>query len=180
MIEGTPARLLMLVSMNRPTRLCPAYSSRYTAAPTPSGTEKMKAMKTTHSEPRMAVRTPAYSGLDDCGEVRKLPVTQLRKSSRELGISSAASSIAPRLKIDSIRFQVAAILGLTTSSVRSWTSSSFVRCSSGLAAASARARPAETFALSMAILSAVGTSASVLGKTVDTKKSSVPLSLPGM
>jgi hypothetical protein len=45
----------------------------------PSGAEKMKAMKTTHRDPRMAVRTPASSGFDDYGEVRKSAVTQLRK-----------------------------------------------------------------------------------------------------
>ena len=37
-IEGTPARFAMLISMMRERRVRPAYSSRYTAAPTPTGT----------------------------------------------------------------------------------------------------------------------------------------------
>ncbi len=62
MIEGTPARLLMLVRINRLIRLSVAYSSRYTAAATPTGNANRIVKARTHSEPKMAVRIPASSG----------------------------------------------------------------------------------------------------------------------
>ena len=100
----------------------------------------------------MAVRTPASSGLDDWGEVRKLPVTQLRKVSRALGMQQRlVFDPRPRSNSDSTRLHVAAICGFTTSSISSCTISSCVRSASGFWASSARSRPAEMFAVSMAI-----------------------------
>ncbi len=120
-------------------------------------------MNVTHNDPMIAVRTPAYSGLDDCGDAINERFTQLRNSSVEFGICSAASSIAGLSKIDSTRVHVAAIRGFTTSSVSSWTSSASVRSSSAFVSASARARPFEMFAFNIATLSARGASSRVAG-----------------
>ena len=73
------------------------------------------------------MRTPASSGLEDCGDVRKSAVTQLRKSNVAFGISSVCASISSRLSSDSTRGHVATILGFTTSSVSNCTSSSSLR-----------------------------------------------------
>ena len=67
-----------------------------------------------HSEPRMAVRTPASSAFDDCGDVMKARVSQLRNSSRELGSASASARIAARLVSESSSDQLLTISGSTT------------------------------------------------------------------
>ena len=69
--EGTPARLRMLSWMKRVRRLGRAYSSRYTAAPMPTG--KASAMQATAipNEPTRPCQTPACAGSDARFEVRK-------------------------------------------------------------------------------------------------------------
>ena len=67
-----------------------------------------------NSEPRMAVRTPANSAFDDCGEVMKARVSQLRNSSRESGSASASARIAARLVSESSSDQLFTISGCTT------------------------------------------------------------------
>jgi hypothetical protein len=53
-IEGTPARFLMFAAMNRVRRESRAYSSRYTAAPTPIGNATTATIAIITSEPASA------------------------------------------------------------------------------------------------------------------------------
>ena len=76
MIEGTPARLLMLVWMKSLNRFGLANSSRYTAAPTPTGTANRTVMATSQRDPRMAVRIPAVSGVPLAGDRMNVGLSQ--------------------------------------------------------------------------------------------------------
>jgi hypothetical protein len=51
MMEGTPARLEMFISTMRFSQESVAYSSRWTAAPMPSGTEIIAVSPRSHNEP---------------------------------------------------------------------------------------------------------------------------------
>ena len=65
-------------------------------------------MATTHSEPKIAVRTPARNGSLDCELLMKLVVSQLRKYTSEPGnLSSASENTLPRAKMESNSPQVA-------------------------------------------------------------------------
>src|SRR4028119_599003 len=54
MMEGTPARLDMFISTMRFSQESVAYSSRWTAAPMPSGTEMSAGSPTRHNDPHRA------------------------------------------------------------------------------------------------------------------------------
>src|SRR3972149_3444140 len=70
-IDGTPARLVMLISMMSVTQFFGAYSSRYTPAATPSGTATAAVTTITSVDPTHADRIPACSGRRDGNEVKK-------------------------------------------------------------------------------------------------------------
>ena len=65
MIDGTPARFETFTWIIRENQLRLAYSSRYTAAPTPSGNATAAVIAIMYSVPVTAVKIPARSGLDD-------------------------------------------------------------------------------------------------------------------
>ena len=61
-MEGTPARLEMLTSSIPVSQFLGAYSSRYTAAPTPMGTVKAAVSPMIQTVPNIAALSPACSG----------------------------------------------------------------------------------------------------------------------
>ena len=71
MIDGTPARLVTLISMRSVSQFLGAYSSRYRPAPTPSGTARNAVTSITRLVPTQADRMPARSGRRDGKLVRK-------------------------------------------------------------------------------------------------------------
>ena len=64
-MEGTLARFAMFVFRRVVKRFVGAYSSRYSAAPTPSGKDITATSASIHALPRIAERTPARSGKRD-------------------------------------------------------------------------------------------------------------------
>ena len=94
-IDGTPARLAMLISMKLVSLFLGAYSSKYTAAPTPTGTVNSAVQNMIHAVPAMAERTPDCSGNRDVDlVVRKFSVSDGMPSTSTV-TSSVASPTMP-------------------------------------------------------------------------------------
>ena len=64
-IDGTPARFAMLSCTRLRQRLALAYSSRYTAAPTPIGTENSVVSPISQMLLTSAGKMPAFAGNRD-------------------------------------------------------------------------------------------------------------------
>ena len=61
MIEGTPARLVTLISTISVNQFMGAYSSRYTPAATPIGTAVINVIYMIRDEPTHADKIPAFA-----------------------------------------------------------------------------------------------------------------------
>jgi len=113
------------------------------AAATPTGKATTMVMATTHSEPRMAVRTPAFSGTLDCEPARKRGFSQARKETVAPGWRACSRAISWRDRSASLRYQEVRTRGATTRSTTTAYRSSRLRWSSGCSASRRRSTPAE-------------------------------------
>ena len=123
-IEGTPARLMMARLMARVNQLSGAYSLRYNAAATPTGTEISNATPTSHTVPSNAGKIPPsvmpLVGLENRNsrEMMPLPLT-----TRVVRIINTGSINSPAIIMKRIRNRFSLRLALTLSPVsRNWLS----------------------------------------------------------
>src|SRR5918992_4827617 len=72
-MEGTPARLEMLISMREVSQFLRPYSSRYTPAATPNGTAVSAVTTMTSSVPTHADKIPARAARRDGKDVMNCP-----------------------------------------------------------------------------------------------------------
>src|SRR5690349_8440635 len=70
MIEGTPAKLVTLISMISVNKFRGAYSSKYMPDPIPNGTAATAVTSITKVVPTQADRIPADSGRRDGNDVK--------------------------------------------------------------------------------------------------------------
>src|SRR5512134_30630 len=90
-MDGTPARLVMLISMIAVNQFLGAYSSRYTALATPTGMAAAAVTTITSVLPTQADRMPACAGRRD-GKL-------VKKSHDRRGAPSSAMSTTRAVKV---------------------------------------------------------------------------------
>src|SRR5918994_3271907 len=95
MMEGTPARLEMLTSTILVSQLSAAYSSRYTAAPTPKGTLTRPIIERSHTEPNKAGQMPELTASEE-GKPRINSQLKLGRPSRNMSTSRTPSTTSPK------------------------------------------------------------------------------------
>src|SRR5688572_4253844 len=89
MIDGTPAGLVMLISMTSVNQFLRAYSSRYTAPAMPSGTATSAVTSITSTDPTQADRMPAWPARRDGNDVKNSAV---RRGTPETAMSTKSAT----------------------------------------------------------------------------------------